>query len=76
LIDSSHTRHFASRARGEIYGLAHAPARFRERSLRPKTPVPGLWAHRTGRPHRGIGGAVAGGYLAVSAIAGKPLLPR
>jgi all-trans-retinol 13,14-reductase len=37
------TRHFTNYARGEIYGVAHDPARFLERALRPKTPVPGLW---------------------------------
>ena len=70
------TRHFTNYARGEIYGLTHAPARFAERGLRPKTSVPGLWLTGQDICTCGIGGAVAGGYLTVSRIAGKPLLPR
>jgi len=37
------TQHFTNYGHGEIYGLAHDPARFAERALKPKTPVPGLW---------------------------------
>jgi all-trans-retinol 13,14-reductase len=70
------TRHFTNYARGEIYGLAHDPARFAERALKPGTPVPGLWLTGQDVCTCGIGGAVAGGYLTASKIAGKPLLPR
>ena len=70
------TRHFANYARGEIYGLAHAPARFEERALKPRTPVPGFWLTGQDVCTCGIGGAMAGGYLTASAIAGKPLFPR
>jgi len=70
------TRHFTNYARGEIYGLAHDPARFAERRLRPPTPVPGLWLTGQDVCTCGIGGALAGGYLTASAIAGRPLLPR
>jgi phytoene dehydrogenase-like protein len=70
------TRHFTNYARGEIYGLAHDPARFAERALKPRTPVPGLWLTGQDVCTCGIGGAMAGGYLTASAIAGKPLFPR
>jgi all-trans-retinol 13,14-reductase len=70
------TRHFTNYAHGEIYGLAHDPARFAERALRPRTPVPGLWLTGQDVCTCGIGGAMAGGYLTASAIAGKPLFPR
>jgi phytoene dehydrogenase-like protein len=70
------TRHFTNYARGEIYGLAHDPARFEERALKPRTPVPGLWLTGQDVCTCGIGGAMAGGYLTASAIAGKPLFPR
>jgi len=70
------TRHFTNYARGEIYGLAHDPARFEARALRPRTPVPGLWLTGQDVCTCGIGGAMAGGYLTASAIAGKPLFPR
>jgi len=67
------TRHFTNYARGEIYGLAHDPARFGERALKPKTPVPGLWLTGQDVCTCGIGGAIGGGYIAASALAGKPL---
>jgi all-trans-retinol 13,14-reductase len=70
------TRHFTNYARGEIYGLAHDPARFAERALRPRTPIKGLWLTGQDICTCGIGGALAGGYLTVSAIAGRSLLPR
>jgi phytoene dehydrogenase-like protein len=70
------TRHFTNYASGEIYGLSHDPARFAERALRPKTPLPGLWLTGQDVCTCGIGGALAGGYLTTSAIARKPLLPR
>lgn len=70
------TRHFTNYARGEIYGLAHDPARFAERALAPRTPVPGLWLTGQDVCTCGIGGALAGGYLTASCVAGRPLLPR
>jgi all-trans-retinol 13,14-reductase len=70
------TRHFANYAHGEIYGVAHDPARFLARGLRPKTPVPGLWLTGQDACTCGVGGALAGGYLTASAIAGRPLFPR
>jgi all-trans-retinol 13,14-reductase len=69
------TRHFTNYARGEIYGLEHSPARFAERRLGPRTPVPGLYLTGQDACSCGIAGALVGGYLAASAIAGKPLMP-
>ena len=37
------TRHFANQPHGEIYGIDHTPSRFRQRWLRPQTPIPGLF---------------------------------
>lgn len=70
------TRRFANAARGEIYGLAHVPARFAERELKPRTRVPGLFLTGSDICTCGLGGALAGAYLTASAIAGKPLFPR
>ena len=70
------TRHFTNYEEGEMYGLAHDPARFAERSLRPRTAVPGLWLTGQDVCTCGVGGALAGGYLTASAIAGRPLFPR
>ena len=68
------TRHFAGYEHGEIYGLDHSPARFRNRSLRPRTAIPGLYLTGQDVVSCGVAGAMAGGYLAGSVILGKNLL--
>ncbi len=70
------TRQFAGYDRGEIYGLAHTPARFAERALRPRTPVEGLWLTGQDVATCGVAGALSGGYVTASAIAGRPVFPR
>ena len=62
------TQHFAAHPRGEIYGLAHTPARFRSGILRPQTPVRGLYLTGADVATAGVGGALLGGALTVSAI--------
>ena len=62
------TQHFAAHPRGEIYGLAHTPARFRSPILRPQTPVRGLYLTGADVATAGVGGALLGGALTVSAI--------
>lgn len=62
------TRHFANYARGELYGLAHTPARFQERSLRPRTPIGNLYLTGQDVASAGVGGALFGGVLAASTI--------
>jgi all-trans-retinol 13,14-reductase len=68
------TRHFADYEQGEIYGLEHTPARFRNRALRPRTPVPGLYLTGQDVVCCGVAGAMVGGYVASSAILGRNLL--
>lgn len=68
------TRHFGAYDRGEIYGLEHTPERFRQRGLRPKTPVPGLWLTGQDICTAGVAGALFGGVLCASAILGKNLM--
>jgi all-trans-retinol 13,14-reductase len=68
------TRHFAAHPQGEIYGLAHTPARFRHPLLRPQTPVRGLWLTGADVATCGIGGALVGGALCASAILRRNLI--
>jgi all-trans-retinol 13,14-reductase len=68
------TRHFADYAEGEIYGLEHTPARFRERALRPRTGLKGFYLTGQDVCTAGIAGALFGGTIAASAILGKNLL--
>jgi phytoene dehydrogenase-like protein len=68
------TRHFANYSRGELYGLAHSPARFRQRFLRPKTPVRNLFLTGQDVTVCGVAGAMAGGVLCASAILGRNVM--
>ena len=68
------TRHFAAHPRGEIYGVAHTPARFRHPLLRPQTPVRGLFLTGADIASCGVGGALIGGALCASAILRRNLI--
>jgi all-trans-retinol 13,14-reductase len=68
------TRHFANYDEGEIYGLEHSPARFRERSLRPRTGVRGFYLTGQDVCTAGVAGALFGAVLCASAILGRNLL--
>lgn len=68
------TRHFVNHASGEIYGLDHTPARFRNRALRPQTPLRGLWLTGADVATAGVAGALLGGVLCASALLRRNLL--
>jgi all-trans-retinol 13,14-reductase len=68
------TRHFAGYPRGEIYGIDHTPGRFLDRTLRPRTSIPGLYLTGQDIVSCGVTGAMIAGYLTSSAILGKNLL--
>jgi all-trans-retinol 13,14-reductase len=68
------TRQFASHPQGEIYGLAHTPARFEVRSLRPETRIPGLYLTGADVCTAGVGGALMGGVLTASVLARRNLI--
>jgi all-trans-retinol 13,14-reductase len=69
------TRHFTGHAHGEIYGLAHPPARFDARCLRARTPVDGLFLCGADIGCCGVAGALVGGVLSACAVLGRNLLP-
>jgi all-trans-retinol 13,14-reductase len=56
-------------ARGESYGLAHTPQRFRQEWLAPHTAVPGLYLSGQDVLSAGIMGAAVGGLLSAIAVA-------
>jgi len=68
------TRHFAAYEHGEIYGLEHTPARFRERALQPRTGLKGFYLTGQDVCTAGVSGALFGAVLAASAILGRNLL--
>jgi all-trans-retinol 13,14-reductase len=62
------TRNFAAHPHGEIYGLRHTPQRWRQRWLRPRTPVKGLYLTGSDVVTAGLMGALMGGMLCSSAV--------
>jgi all-trans-retinol 13,14-reductase len=67
------TQHFANAERGAMYGLAHTPARFGERGLGPRTPIPHLFLTGQDVAVAGVMGALSGAVTAASAILGRSL---
>lgn len=61
------TRHFTSHQFGEMYGLAHTPARFRL-PLRAQTDIPGLYLTGSDVATCGVAGALFGGLIAAGAV--------
>jgi len=65
------TRHFCNYTQGEIYGLDHSPARFKQRFLRPQTPIDGLFLTGQDIATCGVAGGLFGGVLAAAAVIQK-----
>ena len=68
------TSHFGAYPEGEIYGLEHTPARFREKALRPRTGLKNFYLTGQDVCTAGIAGALFGAVLSASAILGKNIL--
>ena len=62
------TRHFTSHPSGEIYGLAHTPARFEARWLAARTPIRNLLLTGQDAATCGLTGAMFGGVIAASNV--------
>ncbi|MCS6954488.1 MAG: hypothetical protein NZM33_16720 [Bryobacteraceae bacterium] len=60
--------------RGESYGLAATPERFRLRSLAAQTPIAGLYLAGQDVATLGVVGALFGGLTAASAVLGRNLV--
>ncbi|MGB7983098.1 MAG: NAD(P)/FAD-dependent oxidoreductase [Candidatus Nanopelagicales bacterium] len=69
------TEHFAGYARGELYGIDHSPARFRQEFLKPATPIPGLYLTGQDIVTCGVAGALFGGVLTATTLMRTTLLP-
>ncbi|MBQ4820342.1 NAD(P)/FAD-dependent oxidoreductase [Aquimarina sp. MMG016] len=62
------TKKFSNYQKGEIYGVTHAPQRFKTRVLRPRTHIKGLYLTGQDITLVGVGGAMASGILTASTI--------
>jgi len=74
------TNWFGGYQNGELYGLAHTPQRMRQKWLRPRTSIPGLWLTGQDILTCGVTGAMMAGMLTTTSIVGlrkmSPLLKR
>ena len=62
-------------SQGEVYGVNLTPQRFRQRWLRPETPIRGLYLTGQDVTIDGIAGAMIAGILTSGAISKKSLVP-
>ncbi len=65
------TRDFLGYDKGEIYGIEHSPARFRQKWLRPQTSVKQLYLTGQDIVTDGVSGALMSGVITSSAILRK-----
>lgn len=70
------TQHFVNYEKGEIYGLDHTPKRFRQRFLKPKTPVKNFYLTGQDIVTAGVGGALLSGVLTAKAVIGVNVFKR
>ncbi len=68
------TTHFSEHSKGEIYGAEHTPERFRQKFLKPYTPVKNLYLSGQDVMIASIAGGTMGGVLCASAVLKKNLL--
>ena len=62
------TKHFVNYDQGEIYGLDHNPERFRQKFLRPRTPIKNFYLTGQDIVTAGVAGALFSGVLTASVI--------
>lgn len=70
------TKHFMNYDKGELYGLDHSPSRFRNKALRPKTPVKNYYLTGQDIVTCGVGAAMFAGLLTVSAMGESHILKK
>ena len=70
------TQHFVNYAQGEIYGLDHSPDRFRQKFLKPRTPIGNFYLTGQDIVTCGVGGALFAGVLTAAAITGVNFMKR
>jgi len=70
------TRHFTGYEEGEIYGVSHTPARFRQHWLRPRTPLKHFFLTGQDIATDGVAGALMSGVLTASTILKRNLLKQ
>ncbi len=62
------TKHFQGYPNGEMYGLESSPARFKNRFIKPRTPIKGLFLAGQDIVCSGVGGGIMSAIICVSAM--------
>ena len=70
------TKHFVNYAEGEIYGIDHTPERFRQKFLRPRTPIKNFFLTGQDIVTAGVAGALYSGVLTASVITKKNIIKK
>ncbi|WP_055443326.1 phytoene desaturase family protein [Lacinutrix himadriensis] len=70
------TQHFVNYEEGEIYGLDHSPKRFRQKFLKPRTPIKNFYLTGQDIMTAGIGSALFSGVLTATALTKKNILKK
>lgn len=70
------TKHFINYQEGEIYGLDHTPKRFRQRFLKPKTPIKNFYLTGQDIVTAGVAAALFSGAITTATITGKNIIKK
>ena len=70
------TQHFVNYDKGEIYGLDHTPKRFRQKFLKPRTPIKNLFLTGQDIISVGVGSALFSGVLTATALTGTNVMKK
>lgn len=70
------TQHFVNYEKGEIYGLDATPERFRQKFLKPRTPIKNFYLTGQDIVTCGVAAALFSGVLTVTAMTGKNVLKK
>lgn len=70
------TQHFVNYEKGEIYGLDATPERFRQKFLKPRTPIKNFYLTGQDIVTCGVAAALFSGVLTTTAMTGKNVLKK
>jgi all-trans-retinol 13,14-reductase len=70
------TKHFVNYDKGEIYGLDHTPSRFRQKFIKPRTPIKNFYLTGQDIVTAGVGGALFSGVLTTVAMTGVNVMKK
>lgn len=70
------TQYFVNYEHGEIYGIDHAPKRFRQKFLKPRTPIKNFYLTGQDIVTAGVAGAMFAGVLTTSVITKKNIVKK